>query len=143
MQDAFHTKSFRPYTSGDVVGCEIGGCVKNVVAIAAGISEKALRRCLLARRADHPRARRDRASRFARANLLTRPGLSLVGDLVLTCRSDLSAQPDRRSRPRGGEDRRGDPEGLRAGRRGRPEREERPGSAKRLEVEMPITETRR
>jgi glycerol-3-phosphate dehydrogenase (NAD(P)+) len=39
VQDAFHCKTFRPYTSGDVAGCEIGGCVKNVVAIAAGISD--------------------------------------------------------------------------------------------------------
>ncbi len=31
-QDAFHARAFRPYTSSDVVGCEIGGCVKNVIA---------------------------------------------------------------------------------------------------------------
>src|SRR5512138_3754276 len=76
VQDAFHTKSFRPYTSGDVVGCEIGGCVKNVVALAALITRGLAEISRLAVRKG--------------ANPLTLSGLSGLGDLVLTCSSDLS-----------------------------------------------------
>src|SRR5512137_2020740 len=39
VQDAFHTRTFRPYTSLDVMGVEIGGCAKNVVAIATGLCD--------------------------------------------------------------------------------------------------------
>ena len=39
VQDAFHTRTFRPYTSADVAGVEIGGCAKNVVAIATGLCD--------------------------------------------------------------------------------------------------------
>jgi glycerol-3-phosphate dehydrogenase (NAD(P)+) len=39
VQEAFHTRTFRPYTSTDVTGVEIGGCAKNVVAIATGLSD--------------------------------------------------------------------------------------------------------
>jgi glycerol-3-phosphate dehydrogenase (NAD(P)+) len=111
VQDAFHTKTFRPYTSGDVVGCEIGGCVKNVVAIAAGISDgfgfgaNALAALitrglaeisrLAVRKGGNPLTLSGLAeiSRLAvrkGANPLTLSGLAGLGDLVLTCSSDLS-----------------------------------------------------
>jgi len=91
VQDAFHTRTFRPCTSGDVVGCEIGGCVKNVVAIAAGISDglgfgaNALA-ALIARGL----AEIARLAVRKGANPLTLSGLAGLGDLVLTCSSDLS-----------------------------------------------------
>jgi glycerol-3-phosphate dehydrogenase (NAD(P)+) len=91
VQDAFHCKTFRPYTSGDVVGVEVGGCVKNVVAIAAGISDG----CGFGANAMAALVTRGLAeiSRLAvkkGANPLTLSGLAGLGDLVLTCSSDLS-----------------------------------------------------
>ena len=38
LQQACHTPYFRPYTNPDVIGCELGGAVKNVIAIAVGIA---------------------------------------------------------------------------------------------------------
>ena len=91
VQDAFHTKTFRPYTSGDVVGCEIGGCVKNVVAIAAGISDGfGLGANALAALITRGLAEISRLAVRKGANPLTLGGLAGLGDLVLTCSSDLS-----------------------------------------------------
>src|SRR3712207_3534217 len=39
VQAACHTPYFRPYTNQDLVGCELGGAVKNVIALACGITE--------------------------------------------------------------------------------------------------------
>jgi glycerol-3-phosphate dehydrogenase (NAD(P)+) len=91
VQDAFHSKTFRPYTSGDVVGCEIGGCVKNVVAIAAGISDGfGFGANSLAALITRGLAEISRLAVRKGANPLTLSGLSGLGDLVLTCSSDLS-----------------------------------------------------
>ncbi len=91
VQDAFHAKTFRPYTSGDVMGCEIGGCVKNVVAIAAGISEGfGFGANALAALITRGLAEITRLAVRKGANPLTLSGLSGLGDLVLTCSSDLS-----------------------------------------------------
>ncbi len=91
VQDAFHTKTFRPYTSGDVVGCEIGGCVKNVVAIAAGISDGfGFGANSLAALITRGLAEITRLAVRKGANPLTLSGLAGLGDLVLTCSSDLS-----------------------------------------------------
>ena len=91
VQDAFHSKSFRPYTSGDVVGCEIGGCVKNVVAIAAGISDGfGFGANALAALITRGLAEISRLAVRKGANPLTLAGLAGLGDLVLTCSSDLS-----------------------------------------------------
>ena len=38
LQAACHTPYFRPYTNVDVVGCELGGAVKNVIALAVGMA---------------------------------------------------------------------------------------------------------
>jgi glycerol-3-phosphate dehydrogenase (NAD(P)+) len=91
VQDAFHSPSFRPYTTTDVVGVEIGGCVKNVVAIAAGISDglgfgENSRAALITRGLAEIRRLAVRKG----ADPLTLGGLSGLGDLVLTCSSDLS-----------------------------------------------------
>jgi glycerol-3-phosphate dehydrogenase (NAD(P)+) len=91
VQDAFHTKTFRPYTSSDVMGCEIGGCVKNVVAIAAGMSDGlGFGANALAALITRGLAEISRLAVRKGANPLTLSGLSGLGDLVLTCSSDLS-----------------------------------------------------
>ena len=83
--------SFRPYTSTDVVGAEIGGAVKNVLAIACGVVEGAglgqnARAALIAR--GFAEMTRFGLARGARAETLA--GLSGLGDLVLTCSSTSS-----------------------------------------------------
>ena len=91
VQDAFHTRSFRPYTSSDVVGVEVGGCVKNVVAIAAGISDGfGFGANSLAALITRGLAEITRLAVRKGANPLTLSGLAGLGDLVLTCSSDLS-----------------------------------------------------
>jgi glycerol-3-phosphate dehydrogenase (NAD(P)+) len=91
VQDAFHTRTFRAYSSTDVVGCEIGGCVKNVIAIAAGISD-GLGFGANARAALITRGLSEITRLAVRkgANPMTLSGLAGLGDLVLTCSSDLS-----------------------------------------------------
>ncbi len=91
VQDAFHTRWFRPYTSNDVPGNELGGVVKNVIAIAAGMSDGLgfganARAALITRGLSEV----TRLAVRKGANPLTLSGLSGVGDLVLTCSSDLS-----------------------------------------------------
>jgi glycerol-3-phosphate dehydrogenase (NAD(P)+) len=91
VQEAFHAKLFRPYTSSDIIGCEIGGSVKNVVAIAAGLSDgmgfgQNARAALITRGL----AEITRLAVKKGANPLTLSGLSGLGDLVLTCSSELS-----------------------------------------------------
>jgi glycerol-3-phosphate dehydrogenase (NAD(P)+) len=91
VQDAFHTRVFRPYTSNDIVGCEIGGVVKNVIAIAAGISDGLgfganTRAALITRGL----AEISRLAVRKGANPMTLSGLAGLGDLVLTCSSELS-----------------------------------------------------
>jgi len=91
VQDAFHGKAFRPYTSTDVPGCEIGGVVKNVVAIGAGLSDGMgfganARAALITRGL----AEITRLAVKKGANPLTLSGLAGLGDLVLTCSSELS-----------------------------------------------------
>lgn len=80
--------SFRPYLSDDVVGAEIGGAVKNVLAIGCGVAEGAglglnARAALISR--GFAEMTRFGLARGARADTLA--GLSGLGDLVLTCSS--------------------------------------------------------
>jgi glycerol-3-phosphate dehydrogenase (NAD(P)+) len=83
--------AFRPYLSTDVIGAEIGGAVKNVLAIACGVVEGAglgqnARAALIAR--GFAEMTRFGLARGARLETLT--GLSGLGDLVLTCSSTSS-----------------------------------------------------
>lgn len=83
--------SFRPYGSNDVVGAEIGGAVKNVLAIASGVVEGAdlgqnARAALISR--GFAEMTRFGIARGARPETLA--GLSGLGDLVLTCSSTNS-----------------------------------------------------
>ncbi len=85
------TPSFRPYLSDDVTGAEIGGVVKNVLAIACGVVDGAglglnARAALIAR--GFAEMQRYGLARGARAETLA--GLSGLGDLVLTCNSENS-----------------------------------------------------
>ncbi|HVP61820.1 MAG TPA: NAD(P)H-dependent glycerol-3-phosphate dehydrogenase [Myxococcaceae bacterium] len=91
VQAALQTESFRTYTSIDVIGVEMGGALKNVIAIAAGISD-GLGFGLNARSALITRglAEISRIAVAMGANPLTLMGLSGLGDLVLTCTGDLS-----------------------------------------------------
>jgi len=91
VQDAFHTRWFRPYTSNDIVGCEVGGVVKNVIAIAAGMSDGlgfgANARAALVTRG---LTEIQRLAVKKGANPMTLSGLAGLGDLVLTCSSQQS-----------------------------------------------------
>jgi glycerol-3-phosphate dehydrogenase (NAD(P)+) len=84
-------EAFRPYASTDVTGAEIGGAVKNVLAIACGVVEGAglgqnARAALIAR--GFAEMTRFGIARGARPETLA--GLSGLGDLVLTCSSTSS-----------------------------------------------------
>jgi glycerol-3-phosphate dehydrogenase (NAD(P)+) len=85
------TPSFRPYWTDDIVGAEIGGAVKNVLAIACGVVDGAglglnARAALIAR--GFAEMQRYGLARGAKAETLA--GLSGLGDLVLTCSSESS-----------------------------------------------------
>lgn len=91
LADRLASPSFRPYASTDVIGAEIGGAVKNVLAIACGVVEGAglgqnARAALIAR--GFAEMTRFGLARGARAETLS--GLSGLGDLVLTCSSTSS-----------------------------------------------------
>jgi len=88
---ALHGGRFRAYTAGDVIGAELGGAVKNVLAIGTGI-------CDGMRLGDNARAalvtrglaEMMRLGQALGARPETLMGLAGVGDLVLTCTGDLS-----------------------------------------------------
>src|SRR6185369_3137448 len=91
LQDLVHSPSFRSYTSVDVVGCELGGAYKNVVALSVGMAvglgfgdnttASVITRGL---------AETARLAMAMGANPLTLMGLAGLGDLVATCSSPLS-----------------------------------------------------
>jgi glycerol-3-phosphate dehydrogenase (NAD(P)+) len=87
----FSTSRFRTYASDDVVGVEVGGAVKNVLAIAAGISDGlgygANARTALITRGLVELGRLAEALGARRETLM---GLSGMGDLILTCTDDQS-----------------------------------------------------
>ena len=91
VQTAFATPYFRVYTSYDVCGVELGGALKNVMAIAAGISD-GLGLGLNTRAALITRGTTEIQRLGARlgANPKTFMGLAGIGDLVLTCTGTLS-----------------------------------------------------
>ncbi len=88
---AFHSDSLRVYSSDDPVGVEVGGAVKNVMAIATGIAD-GLQLGLNARAALITRglAEMTRLGLALGAQASTFMGLSGLGDLVLTATGDLS-----------------------------------------------------
>ena len=91
LQGACHTPYFRPYTNTDVTGCELGGTVKNVIAIAVGIAVAMglgdnTRATLITRGL----AEIARLGSALGAQAQTFAGLAGMGDLVATCSSPLS-----------------------------------------------------
>lgn len=91
VQMAFRTPTFRVYSSLDLAGVEIGGAAKNVVAIAAGVSDglglgSSSRAALITRGV----AEIARLVAALGGDPMTVAGLSGVGDIVLTCTGDLS-----------------------------------------------------
>ena len=91
VQTAFSAPTFRVYTTTDVVGVEVGGAVKNVIALAVGVSD-GLGYGYNARAALITRGMAEvvRLARRMGAQAQTLSGLSGMGDLILTCTSDLS-----------------------------------------------------
>jgi glycerol-3-phosphate dehydrogenase (NAD(P)+) len=88
---ALHAGAFRAYTTDDVIGAELGGALKNIVAIAAGVADGLgaglnARAALLARGL----AEITRLAVALGGNPLTLAGLAGMGDLVLTATGDLS-----------------------------------------------------
>lgn len=91
IQKIFSNSYFRVYTSEDVIGCELGGSLKNVIAIAAGIIDGLKlgdnsKAALITRGL----AEITRLGIALGANPLTFSGLSGLGDLVVTCMSKHS-----------------------------------------------------
>ncbi|GAB3361483.1 NAD(P)H-dependent glycerol-3-phosphate dehydrogenase [Modestobacter lapidis] len=91
LQAACHTPYFRPYTNADLVGCELGGAVKNVIALAVGVTEgmgfgNNTRASLITRGL----AETARLGVALGAEPATFAGLAGLGDLVATCSSPLS-----------------------------------------------------
>lgn len=91
LQTACHTPYFRPYTSTDVIGCELGGAVKNVIALAVGIADgHGLGDNTKAALITRGLAETTRLAQEMGADAQTLAGLAGMGDLVATCSSPLS-----------------------------------------------------
>ena len=91
LQAACLTKYFRPYTNTDVIGCELGGAVKNVIALAVGMADGMgfgdnTKASLITRGL----AETARLGVALGADPMTFSGLAGLGDLVATCTSPLS-----------------------------------------------------
>jgi glycerol-3-phosphate dehydrogenase (NAD(P)+) len=91
VQTAFASKNFRVYTNSDPIGVELGGTLKNVIAIAVGVCD-GLRLGTNAKAALITRALMEiiRVGSYFGAQPETFWGLSGLGDLLATCNSDLS-----------------------------------------------------
>jgi len=88
---ALHGGNFRAYTSDDIIGAELGGSVKNVLAVATGICDgMSLGDNARAALVTRGLAEMMRLGRALGARDQTLTGLTGMGDLVLTCTGDLS-----------------------------------------------------
>lgn len=91
IQDIFMADNFRVYTSPDIIGIELGGSLKNVIALAAGIADGLgygdnTKAALMTRGI----AEMSRLGVLMGGNIETFTGLSGVGDLIVTCTSKHS-----------------------------------------------------
>ncbi len=91
IQEVFSTSNFRVYTHNDIVGVELGGAMKNVIALAAGVSDglgfgSNTRAALITRGL----VEMTRLGLKMGGTADTFAGLAGMGDLVLTCTGDLS-----------------------------------------------------
>jgi glycerol-3-phosphate dehydrogenase (NAD(P)+) len=91
IQETLSTQNFRVYTSTDIIGVQMGGVIKNIIAIAAGISD-GLNLGQNARAALVTRGLVEMTRLAVRmgADPMTLAGLPGLGDLILTCAGDLS-----------------------------------------------------
>ncbi|QNN52090.1 NAD(P)H-dependent glycerol-3-phosphate dehydrogenase [Nocardioides mesophilus] len=91
LREAIHSATFRPYSSTDVVGCELGGAYKNVIALSVGMAvglgfgDNTTASVITRGLAEIARV----ATAFG-ADPMTLMGLAGLGDLVATCSSPLS-----------------------------------------------------
>lgn len=88
VQDVFMSPVFRVYTNSDLIGVELGGVLKNIIALAAGITDGLgygdnIKAALMTR----GMAEIARLGVAMGAKLLTFSGLSGIGDLIVTCTS--------------------------------------------------------
>jgi glycerol-3-phosphate dehydrogenase (NAD(P)+) len=91
VQSALATGYFRPYTQHDVIGCELGGAVKNVIAIAVGMAHgMGLGDNAVASLITRGLAEISRLGAVLGAESATFSGLAGLGDLVATCSSPYS-----------------------------------------------------
>jgi len=141
VQPLLHASAFRVYSSEDPIGVQVGGAVKNVVAVAAGACDGLglghnARAALLTRGL----AEITRLGVALGADPLTFLGMSGVGDLILTCTGDLSRNRTLGKEVAGG----ADPRAFLAGRRSVAEGFSTSAAARalarKLDVDMPITE---
>lgn len=91
LQKLCHTRSFRPYTNTDVIGCELAGATKNIIALAVGVCDGLgfgdnTKASVITRGL----AETTRLGIAMGADLRTFAGLAGIGDLVATCSSPLS-----------------------------------------------------
>ena len=91
LQAACHTPRFRAYTNTDVIGCELGGATKNVIALAVGMAiGLGLGANATASVITRGLAEISRLGLALGADPYTFSGLAGLGDLVATCSSPLS-----------------------------------------------------
>jgi glycerol-3-phosphate dehydrogenase (NAD(P)+) len=91
LQTRCHTPAFRPYTNSDVVGCELGGATKNVIALAVGMAlGLGFGSNATATVITRGLAETARLGTALGADPYTFSGLAGLGDLVATCSSPLS-----------------------------------------------------
>ena len=91
LQQRIHSPAFRPYSSVDVLGCELGGAFKNVVGLAVGMAVGlGFGDNTTASLITRGLAETARLAMKLGANPLTLMGLAGLGDLVATCSSPLS-----------------------------------------------------
>lgn len=91
LQELCHTRAFRPYRSVDVVGCELGGAYKNVVALCVGMAVGlGFGDNTTASLITRGLAETARLAVALGADPMTLMGLAGLGDLVATCSSPLS-----------------------------------------------------
>ena len=91
LQDLCHSQAFRPYRSTDVLGCELGGAYKNVVALCVGMAVGlGFGDNTTASLITRGLAETARLAMKLGADPLTLMGLAGLGDLVATCSSPLS-----------------------------------------------------
>jgi glycerol-3-phosphate dehydrogenase (NAD(P)+) len=91
VQQACANAYFRPYTNSDVVGCELGGAIKNVIALACGMAQgMGFGDNTVASIITRGLAETTRLGVALGAEAMTFAGLAGLGDLVATCSSPLS-----------------------------------------------------